>query len=362
MPNDEGRLPSEMAIPIRFRIVHLLYATALIGSALATFGIGGVLLAVMLCTAWGWVFVSESRPRALPTGFLVLLLSGCLYGLLAPAFSAARQRALRMQCPNNLKQIALAFHNYHDIYKSFPPAYIADENGRPMHSWRVLILPLVEEQPRYEAYRFDEPWDGPNNRKLQSPMPAIYVCPSHKSISSHAQTHTSYVAIAGENTAWPGARATRIRDIIDGTAQTLLVCEVADSQISWMEPTDTGYAEAIELLTSRDPHQRSGHMHRSFFYKWSTGRQVALADGSVKFLVQGIEADDTRRLLTVNDGELLEFDAIRGNPSFTRRLRIDNCIRLGVFVLLALWPLPWVWINPHGSRALIQLDEAVAAD
>jgi hypothetical protein len=331
----------------------LLYATALTSSALATFGTGGVPLAVILCAAWGWVFASESRPRALSGAFWIMLLIGCLYGLIAPAFSAAREGARRMPCANNLKQIALALHNYHDVYKSFPPAYVADENGRPMHSWRVLILPFLEQQSLYDAYRFDEPWDGPNNRKLLTRMPSVYSCPSQQPRNSRTHTHTSYVAVVGENTAWPGQGGRVFREIVDGSGQSLLVCEFANRQSDWMEPTDIGYTDAIELLTSRDSYPYTGHVYQSFFYEWSNGRSVAMADGSVRFLVQEIEADDARRLLTVNDGEPLEFDEVRGDPSFTRQLRIDNCNRLSVFVLLALWPLPWVWINPHGTRAAI---------
>ena len=266
-----------------------------------------------------------------------------------------------MQCSNNLKQIAIALHNYHDVYKSFPPAYIADENGRRMHSWRVLILPFLEQQPLYDAYRFDEPWDGPNNRKLLTHMSRAYSCSSHQP-SSFAQTHTSYLAVVGNNTAWPGQRAIGFSDILDGSSSSLLVCETSDPQVSWMEPTDIDYADAIELLTSRDPNRCSGHISRTFFYEWSHGRNVALADGSVHFLIYGIEADDARRLLTINDGAPLDFGDIRGTVLDTRRLRIDNCIRLGVFVLLALWPLPWVWINPHGSRAVVRTRGETATD
>ncbi|MEZ6114117.1 MAG: DUF1559 domain-containing protein [Pirellulaceae bacterium] len=84
--------------------------------------------------------------------------------MLLPAVQTAREAARRSQCSSNLKQIELALHNYHDTFKSFPPAYIADANGRPMHSWRVLILPFMEQRELYDQCRFDEPWDGPNNQ------------------------------------------------------------------------------------------------------------------------------------------------------------------------------------------------------
>ena len=91
---------------------------------------------------------------------------------------AAREAARRSQCANNLKQIALAMHNYHDVFKSFPPAVITDKNGRPMHSWRVAILPFIEQAALYKNYKFDEPWDGPNNRNLDNIAIPVFRCPS----------------------------------------------------------------------------------------------------------------------------------------------------------------------------------------
>ena len=86
--------------------------------------------------------------------FALLVCGGILVALLLPAIQAAREAARRTQCSNNLKQIALAFHNYNDTYGTFPPAYIPDENGQPMHSWRMLILPFLECDHIYRAVQF----------------------------------------------------------------------------------------------------------------------------------------------------------------------------------------------------------------
>jgi Protein of unknown function (DUF1559) len=69
----------------------------------------------------------------------------------------------------------LAVANYHETYGCFPPAYLANRDGKPMHSWRVLILPFLAQQELYRAYNFDEPWNGPNNRNLESRIGNIYV-------------------------------------------------------------------------------------------------------------------------------------------------------------------------------------------
>jgi len=96
---------------------------------------------------------------------IVSVLCGALACLGRLAGEANRQ-ARGSQCSGHLCQISLALHNYHDVFGCFPPAYIADSRGRPMHSWRVLILPFMEQVALYNAYHFEEPWDGPNNRKL----------------------------------------------------------------------------------------------------------------------------------------------------------------------------------------------------
>ena len=169
----------------------------------------------------------------LAAGGLLLMVSGCVASM-APG-PLAKTPSRRSQCSNNLKQIGIALHNYHDVYGSFPPAYIADESGRPMHSWRVLLLPFLEQQNLYAQYRFDEPWDGPNNRLLARHMPEIYLCPSDEDA---ADGTTSYVAIVGPETMWPGEKALDMADIKDGMSNTVALVESHRSGIHWMEPRD----------------------------------------------------------------------------------------------------------------------------
>src|SRR5689334_22115089 len=101
-----------------------------------------------------------------------------------------------------------------------------------MHSWRVLILPFLDQKAIYDRYRFDEPWDGPNNRKLHDLVVSAYACPSHPN-PGHA---TTYVAVVGPETAWPGAESRRLDEITDGHDRTIRVVEIASPSIHWMEP------------------------------------------------------------------------------------------------------------------------------
>lgn len=158
---------------------------------------------------------------------VVLIVAGMVTGLF-PLIQTAREAAVApaAQCP--LNQFQLALRNYHQTYGCFPPAYIADEQGRPMHSWRVLLLPFFECQDLYAEYRFDELWDGPNNRKLADKMPQIY----HILSEPPSTSMTNVVVIVGPETAFPGSKSTRDEEFRDGLDNTILLTEIAGSAIS----------------------------------------------------------------------------------------------------------------------------------
>ncbi len=219
---------------------------------------------------------------------------GALVVLLFPR-SSSRTSARRTICKNNLKQIGLALHSYHDHYGCFPPAYIADDRGRPMHSWRVLILPYLDWAPLYNKYRFDEPWDGPNNSKLSEKCPIVFQCPSDVEACDESLPWTSYVAVIGPRTCWPGAEPLRIGEVADGTSVTLHVVEVRTSGIHWMEPRDL---HVTEMASSINPRTGQGisSAHEG-------GADVLLADGSVRFIDEKVRVETLNRLIERDDGE-----------------------------------------------------------
>ena len=227
---------------------------------------------------------------------VVLLLGGVFSCLIILSQGQPRGSARRSQCMNNLRQIGLALHNYHEKYECFPPPYVADSNGRPMHSWRVLILPYLDQAPLYGKYRFDEPWDGPNNRKLADAILAVYNCPSDDhGQNTNATTMTNYVAIVGPETAWTGRGAVTFRDITDGTSNTLLIVEVANSGIHWMEPRDLHVVQMAPTINAKSGQGISSrHMG---------GAQALLADGSVRFISEQLTPESIRALLTGHAGD-----------------------------------------------------------
>ena len=210
--------------------------------------------------------------------------------LLLPMVSWSHESARRVQCSNNLKQLTLALHAYHDVHGSFPPAYVADAEGRPMHSWRVLILPFIERKDMYDVYRFDEPWDGPNNSKLAKIAVDLFQCPSEA-----PSYNTNYVAIVGPGTAWPGATSMKLGDITDGWTDTLLLVEVAESGIHWLEPRDLHVGQMAPTINAKKG-QGISSPH-------SGGANVSMADGSVRFLSDETRPDLLRKLLSPYGGE-----------------------------------------------------------
>ena len=120
---------------------------------------------------------------------------GVLVALLLPAVQSAREAARRAQCTNNLKQIALAMHKYHDANNSFPKPAITDKDGKPVLSWRVAILPYIEQAELHNKFKLDQPWDSPHNKALLQEMPTTYLCPSR---SNAALSTTTYRVFSGK--------------------------------------------------------------------------------------------------------------------------------------------------------------------
>jgi hypothetical protein len=290
---------------LRFSIRGLLLVTAGVAAALALvtqlgeMGLVVVLTAAGLATIWIGRKKWEGGGFGVPLSIVCLMVAGFLFIFIAEGESRAPGR--RSQCSNNLKQIALALHNYQDVYGSFPPAYIANENGRPMHSWRVLILPFIEEQKLYDQYRFDEPWDGPNNRLLADRMPFAFRCPSDVRMNPPSSM-TSYLAVVGPETIWPDDKVRSFGDIQDGTSNTLLVVESHGSGIHWMEPRDLHTGQmAREINPTHGQGICSCHPGCA---------GVALVDGSVRFLVAGESSRSSiDALLTIAGGEEAPLDS-----------------------------------------------------
>jgi prepilin-type processing-associated H-X9-DG protein len=217
----------------------------------------------------------------------LFLCGGVLVALLLPAVQSAREAGRRAQCSNNLKQIGLAMHNYHDTKNEFPPAYTTNAAGQPLHSWRVLILPYLEASPLYDRFVLSEPWDSAANRDLVAHMPPAYSCPSTAGTAG-SQT-TSYVVVQGPETIFDADKPCKISSITDGTSNTILVIEAPHANIPWTEPRDLDFAELSLVINGGAGSPHSDH---------PGGVNVLMADGSVRFISKGLPPETLRALLT----------------------------------------------------------------
>lgn len=215
---------------------------------------------------------------------------GVMTGLLLPAVQAARTAARRMQSSNNMRQFMLALLNYESAFKRFPPRASADkEDGKPLLSWRVAILPFLEEQQLYQEFKQDEPWDSEHNIQLLDRMPNIY---KHPDIDT-PPGHTVYLAPYGEGTGWP-EETLRFRDITDGTSNSIALVEVTgELSVPWTKPEDLNLDE-----------------HPGTSWMEATGAWVAFFDGSVQRLSTFVADEVLEALFTINGGEVVSLDSI----------------------------------------------------
>lgn len=214
-----------------------------------------------------------------------LVCGGILLALLLPAVQAAREAARRANCINSIKQIELAILNYEDANGSLPPAYTVDENGTPLHSWRVLILPYLGEDALYRQINLEEPWDSPENLAItQSYIPPIYRCPS----TAGTGTHTSYLGVGGPNGIFYGSEPRTMQNITDGLSRTISVVETDRTDVHWARPVDW---DASQPLSGNHPN----------------GANVGFADGHVNFISNSIDPATLEAMTTINGGETVAY-------------------------------------------------------
>ena len=215
-----------------------------------------------------------------------------LISVMLPAVSSARQAARRAQSTNNLKQIALAMHNYHSAHQAFPPAYLADKEGKPLLSWRVAILPYIGDPGLYEQFRLDQPWDSDHNKKLLAKMPQVFLSPGSR--HAQAQGKTSYMTGRGETTVFTGAKGTKLAEIVDGTSKTIMAVEANDqAAVPWTKPDDFA-------LDPRNPTSGLVGLRNGGFI-------AAFCDGSVRFISKSVAPATLRATFTRNGHEVVDL-------------------------------------------------------
>jgi prepilin-type processing-associated H-X9-DG protein len=207
-----------------------------------------------------------------------------------------REAAARAESTNNLKQIALAMHNYNDVYGGFFPANANySPNGKPLLSWRVHLLPYLEQDILYRQFKLDEPWDGPNNIRLLAQMPKIYKLPGDTKLSSDQTVYQVFVGPGTMFETGPERNFKGIRfpmEVPDGSSNTILVVEAAQG-VPWTKPDDLVFAP------NRPLPPLGGHFRSGF--------NAAFADGSVRLIPQDTPESTLKAAITRNGGEIVNL-------------------------------------------------------
>ncbi len=229
------------------------------------------------------------KPKVVGDRLLVSLDAAQVRAVLAPAVQRALAEAERTGRGNNLKMLGLALHNHHDATGAFPAVASHDKQAKPLLSWRVHILPYVEQEALYREFRLDEPWDSAHNKQLIGKMPAIFRGPTSKA----AQGMTTLVAPVSPTAIFAGGpKGVQVNDITDGTSNTILLIDVDDAHaVPWTKPDDW-------KLDAAQPHKG--------LREHANGVYAALfADGLVHFLPKDLDAKTLWALFTRAGGEVV---------------------------------------------------------
>lgn len=343
--------PQRLVERMKFRLGTMAYVFALLAAAMATFGGWGIVVAGWVLATWAVVF-SQSR-RVWASWLSLNLLAGLLALLLIPAEMRSRSVSLRNACLLNLKEIGLGLENYRAAKGDYPPAFVVDADGRPMHSWRVLILPYMEQKQLYDQYDFDEPWDGPNNRKLWDQKPAAYSCPGCEACRrlgaltsmERPANAAHYLAVVDEETMWPGSEPLPSSAVTDRKSKTLWLIEDCGSTAPWTAPVDLTVDDAIERMCRSSS---TGHLHpnESLLRSEVTShlRLGLFVDGHAE-AVWGISPSTAAGMLSIAGGEAIRYEGVDSGPPAYRLsvIHYGKAFGLAAFLGLAVWPGVRMW-------------------
>ncbi len=216
---------------------------------------------------------------------------GILVALLLPAIQAAREAARRTDSSYKMKQIMLALHNFHDTRKNLPAHAIYNADGQPLLSWRVQILPYLEDggAELYKEFKLDEPWDSEHNRPLIARMPAVFSNPNF--ISEPGKTN--FLGVVGEHCGFNGTKqGLGFKHFTDGTSKTIVLVEAdADRAVEWTKPDDWQY-------DASNPSAGLGKLRPGVF-------NAGFADGSVQQISNNIDPEMLKAHFTRDGGEVI---------------------------------------------------------
>lgn len=231
---------------------------------------------------WKWKFavvVFFALPVAICSGLIALLVTYALFSV-----GSIREAARQTHAMNNLKQLGVALHNYQDVYGSFPPAVVEDEDGEALYSGRVLLLPFLEQEALYRSFDLAQAWDSPRNRWISDTTLKVFQDPSADGTNPG---RTDYVFITGKGTIFEEGKNVKITDVLDGLSQTMMMVTVNKSGKCWAQPFDFDLTMPTSL---------PGTNH-------SNNTLILFGDGSVRAMSTTVPPTEVRAMATAAGGE-----------------------------------------------------------
>ena len=226
---------------------------------------------------------------------IVLAFAVLIYGLW-PTLKGLRARRDAIACMSNLQQIATALNAYAKDHGTYPTPVVTDSAGKPLYSWRVLLLPYLNEPGLYARFNLGEAWDSTNNAQLISLCPSVYISPA--SIGNTSQA--SYVLLTGPGTIFPPSGPLKPAQIADGTGQTLLVVETNNSLSEWSKPFDLDVSKLNGRIGGAGTNKIGGT-----HFDGATG---VFADGQSAWLATDLPSAILNAIISPNGSESMPID------------------------------------------------------
>jgi hypothetical protein len=242
-----------------------------------------------------------------------------------------------------MRQIALAIHNFESQHGHFPNDQIVKtKEGRKLrHSWRVELLPFLDQQALYDKYDFNEQWNGPNNSRLATNPWPEWNCPAHETGNK-----TPFKVVTGLGTAFEVGVAKTFEHVTDGSSNTIFLLEDTANPTQWMKPSDLTVDEAVEILNGKDP-KNCAHIVETRYQRIFIGSNYARLDGSA-----GIWQPDKQRILL--PGAFLIDDGIPAGSEHLeaasrKEIKYSGYFRFGAYAFLI--SLPAFYLSKRSALA-----------
>ncbi len=226
---------------------------------------------------------------------IVILSTVVIFGLW-PTFKGLKARRDAIACMTNLQRIAQALNAYAAEHGTYPTPVVTDAAGKPLYSWRVLLLPYLGEASLHANFKLNEAWNSPNNSLLIAQCPDVYISPGSTSKGSFA----NYVLLTGSGTIFPPNGPLKPAQINDGLDRTLLVVETDNSTNDWSMPFDIDVTKMNSRVGSLGVNSIGG--------SHSEGASAVFADGEPAWISTDLPTAIIDASITANGNETLPFD------------------------------------------------------